>query len=325
MIFFLHGPDTSRSAAILATTIAGGVLTLATGISTVLQYMVRDAAKQVTVTNLAQRIRAWWIMTAIFAGAMWIGLIGVCVLFALVSFLALRELLTLAPTRRGDHGTLFWAFFVVVPLQYYLIYIHWYGFYSIFIPVWVFLFICIRSTLTGDYKGYMERVSKIAVGVMICVYCLSHAAALLLLDVRLDKPPWTYDPWPLVLFLVVVVEMSDVLQYVWGKLLGRHKIAPHLSPNKTWEGFIGGVVSASLLGMGLYFITPFSPRNALVIAFVIAVMGFFGGVVMSAIKRDAGIKDFSHLIEGHGGMLDRVDSLSFAAPVFFHIVRYWYT
>lgn len=124
---------------------------------------------------------------------------------------------------------------------------------------------------------------------------------------------------------MLIVQMSDVLQYVFGKLLGRHKIAPNVSPNKTWEGFAGGIITASLLGAGLWWITPFTPLRALEISLLITLAGFGGGLCMSAIKRDRGIKDFGTLIEGHGGAMDRLDSICFAAPVFFHVTRYWYT
>jgi len=298
----------------------GTLLIVATLVGLILQRTAKSENAKRTVANMNARTRAWWVMVAIFGASIALGQLGACILFAMISFFALREMITLAPTRRGDHHTLFWAFFVIIPLQYYLIYISWYGLYSIFIPVYCFLFLAIRSTLTGDSTRYLERTAKVQWGVMICVYCLSHAPALLMLDV-IGQP----RPWKLLAFLVIVVQMSDVLQYVWGKLLGRAKIAPHLSPNKTWEGFIGGILSASLLGVGLYWLTPFTIPRAAGISFVIAILGFFGGIVMSAVKRDAGIKDFGHLIEGHGGMLDRVDSLAFAAPVFFHIVRYWYS
>ena len=129
----------------------------------------------------------------------------------------------------------------------------------------------------------------------------------------------------LIAFLVLVVQSSDVLQYVWGKLLGRHKIAPELSPSKTVEGFVGGVASATVLGALLWWITPFSPWQAGAMALMIKLMGFFGGLVMSAIKRDRGVKDWGWMIEGHGGVLDRLDSVIFAAPVFFHLTRYWWT
>ena len=129
----------------------------------------------------------------------------------------------------------------------------------------------------------------------------------------------------ILIFLILVVQSSDVLQYVWGKLLGRRKIAPGLSPSKTVEGFVGGVLSASGLGAALWWITPFEPGQAFLVALAITLMGFLGGLVMSAIKRDRGVKDWGSLIEGHGGMLDRLDSVCFSAPVFFHITRYWWT
>jgi phosphatidate cytidylyltransferase len=296
-----------------------GVLIAGTLVAAMLRH-TRGKQNPRIIQNLVVRVRAWWGIVGVFAIALVAGRGGVCTLFAIISFLSLRELLTLAPTRLGDHHTLFWAFFVIIPLQYYIVYIGWYTFFTIFIPVWCFIFLALRSTLAGDTKRYLERTAKVQWGVMICVYFLSHAPALLMLPTDGDV-----EPWKMLVFLVIVVQMSDVLQYIWGMLLGKHKIAPHISPNKTWEGFIGGVLCATVLGAAIRFLTPFRFAQSIYISFTIAVMGFFGGIVMSAIKRDAGIKDFGHLIEGHGGMLDRVDSLVFAAPVFFHVVRYWYT
>ena len=279
-----------------------------------------DSSKK-TVDNLIARVNAWWVMVGIFGTALWAGAGATITLFAFVSFLALREVLTLTPTRRGDHRTLFWAFFVTLPLQYLLIYRDWYNLFVILIPVYGFLFFAIRSALAGDVTCYLERAAKVYWGVMICVYCLSHVPALL----RLDIAGYGLGHWQLVAFLVIVVQMSDVLQYVWGKSLGKNKVAPKLSPSKTWEGLIGGIATASLLGMAMMPLTPFAWWQAFLLAMLICVMGFFGGLVASAIKRDAGVKDYGQLIEGHGGMMDRVDSLAFAAPVFFHVVRYSFT
>jgi phosphatidate cytidylyltransferase len=154
---------------------------------------------------------------------------------------------------------------------------------------------------------------------MICVYCLSYTPALLMLQIA------GYGrPAKLMLYLVLVDQLSDVLQYVWGKMLGRHKIAPVVSPNKTWEGFVGGVLSATAIGTALWWMTPFTPAVAAAVSFTITLMGFAGGLTMSAIKRDRGVKDYGTMIKGHGGILDRMDSMCFAAPVFFHIVRYFY-
>lgn len=179
----------------------------------------------------------------------------------------------------------------------------------------------IVSALRHDTQRFLERVSEVQWGMMICVFCLSHVPALLALNI----PGFEGRNLLLIAFLVGVVQMSDVLQYVWGKLLGRHKIAPAISPSKTVEGFAGGVLSATLLGTGIWWITPFSPWQAAGFAFVISLMGFLGGLVMSAIKRDRGVKDWGWIIEGHGGVLDRLDSVIFAAPIFFHLLRYWWT
>ena len=278
-----------------------------------------DSARHV-IDNLNARTRAWWKMSAIFALTLIVGKTGSLILFALLSFLALREYITLVPTRRGDHRTLFWSFFVITPLQYFLIGIDWYGLFAILIPAFAFVFIPARIALAGDTEHFLERAAKIQFGLMICAYCLSHAPALLILKI----PAYEGHDSVLLLYLVLVDQMSDVLQYVWGKLFGRHKIAPSVSPNKTWEGFIGGVATATLLGAFLSWATPFTRWQAAGMSFAITIMGFLGGLVMSAIKRDAGVKDFGAVIEGHGGILDRIDSLCFAAPVFFHFVRYFF-
>lgn len=296
----------------------GGVLLLATAIAEILRW--RATGPSAVLDNLVARIRAWWVMAAVVGLAFLGGRIGVTVLFALISLFALREFITLTPTRRGDYWALVVAFYVFLPYQYWLVYSGWYGMSTLLIPVYAFLFLPILSTIGGDTTRYLERSAKVQWGLMVSVFCISHVPALLNLEIE------GYEGRNLLLiaFLVIVVQSSDVLQYVWGKLCGRRLIAPSLSPSKTVEGFVGGVASASVLGAGLWWITPFAPWQAALLALVTNLMGFFGGLVMSAIKRDRGIKDWGHMIEGHGGMLDRLDSVCFAAPVFFHLVRYWW-
>lgn len=298
-----------------------GLLVLASAIGWVLGQRVQAEAGQAVVVNLNARVRAWWVMTAVFAAALATGGIGSVILFGLTSFIALREFITLTPTRRADHRTLFWAFFVFVPVQYWLVATQWYGLFVIFIPVYAFLFVPVRSVLAGDTEDFLARTAKIQWGLMVAVYCVSHAPALLMLDI----PGYAGENAKLLLYLIVVVQLSDVLQYVFGKTLGRHKIVPKVSPNKTWEGTVGGIAAATLIGTALWWVTPFSPWEAAGIALVVNLAGFAGGLCMSAIKRDRGIKDFGSLIQGHGGVLDRIDSLCFAAPLFFHLVRYLYT
>lgn len=301
----------------------GGVLALlvvASVIGAILARTAKSESAKKVIGNLNSRTRAWWKMSAIFALTLLTGKIGSLILFALLSFLAFREYITLVPTRRGDHRTLFWSFFIITPLQYYLIGIDWYGLFAILIPAFAFIFIPARIALAGDTEHFLERAAKIQFGLMICAYCLSHAPALLILKI----PGYEGRNAQLLLYFVLVDQMSDVLQYVWGKLLGRHKIAPSVSPNKTWEGFVGGIATATLLGALLSWATPFTRWEAAGLSFAICILGFCGGLVMSAIKRDAGVKDFGAIIEGHGGILDRIDSICFAAPVFFHLVRYFY-
>jgi phosphatidate cytidylyltransferase len=297
------------------------VLALATLIGQVLRWHVARGQPHGVIDNLNQRIAAWWAMVALVALAFAGGKGGVIVLFALLSLLALREFVTLTYTRRSDHVALALAFYVFLPLQYGLIWIEWYGLYSIFIPVYAFLFLPIVAALRADTNRFLERIAEVQWALMLAVFCLSHVPAL----VTLEVPGYAGRNLLLIAFLVIVVQSSDVLQYVWGKLFGRHKVAPLLSPSKTWEGFVGGVASATALGAALYWITPFTMFEAAAIALAINLMGFFGGLVMSGIKRDLGVKDWGHLIAGHGGVLDRLDSVLFAAPVYFHIVRYWYT
>lgn len=302
----------------------GGVLLLlviASTIGRVLRSRARSDSARATVDNLVARIKAWWVMCGIFAFTLAIGRAGSLALFGLLSFLALREFITLTRTHRADHRTLFWAFFVFTPAQYWLVGVQWYGMFALLIPVYAFLFVAARVAAAGDTQRFLERAAEIHFGLMLCVFAVSHAPALLMLDI----PGYEGRNANLLMFLVLVAQMSDVLQYVWGKLLGRRRIAPTVSPNKTVEGFIGGVATAVLIGTGLWWVTPFSPLEAAGMSTVIAVMGFFGGLVMSAVKRDRGVKDFGTVIEGHGGILDRIDSICFAAPVFFHLTRYFFS
>jgi len=304
--------------------LVGGVVALLVTASLtgwILSHCVTNEKARGTIQNLNARVKAWWIMVAIFALAMATGGIGSVVLFGLTSFLALREFITLTPTSRGDHRTLFWVFFVILPLQYYLIAIKWYGMFAIMIPVYAFLFVPLRSAVAGDCERFLERTAKIQWGLMICVYCVSYVPALLSLDI----PGYAHQNGKLMFYFVLVAQISDVLQYVWGKTLGNRKILPSVSPNKTWAGFVGGITCATLIGMGLWWATPFSPWQSAGMSLAITLMGFAGGLVMSAIKRDRGVKDYGQMIEGHGGVMDRIDSLCFAAPVFFHLTRFYFT
>lgn len=273
--------------------------------------------------ELTARVQSWWWMAAVFFGAVAFTTGISLILFTFLSFWALKEYVTLLKTRPADHMALAFCF-LAIPIQYYWAAIQWYGMFIIFIPVLMFLILPLRLVLSQETAGFVASASQIQWGLMAFVFGLSHLAFLLLLPSPRTSTAGV-NGRTLVLFLAFVVEMSDVLQYIWGKTLGRHKILPGVSPNKTWEGFLGGIASATLLSLAIRFLTPFSTRETVLVSLIITIAGFAGGAVMSAVKRDFGVKDFGGLIPGHGGMLDRVDSLCYAAPAFFHYLwRYHY-
>ena len=336
------------------------LLTMATGIGQLLKRQSDIGLNPVVIDQFNLRIQAWWVLCAVLAADFLLGQTATVFLFWALSFWALREFITLTPTRMADHRALFWVFIFFSPLQYLLVGMNRYELYSVVIPVYGFLFIPARIAFAGDYKRYLERCAKIQAGLMICVYCLSYAPAILYLDIRpqsqgapparaaarADDTPADDDDATaegrangssatatvarqpnarLLFFFLLVVVLGDAFQYISEKLIGQHVIAPAISPNRTWEGFLGGVGCATLFGTAMWWATPFHPLEAAMMSLIITTMGFAGGMTMSAIKRDRGVKDYGTLIEGHGGVLDRIDSTCFAAPVFFHVTRYLFT
>jgi len=299
-----------------------GILITASVVGFILGKRAKTDKARETVDNLNARTNSWWAMVIILFLALSVGRVGAVLIFFLVSFLALREFITATPTRRADHRALFASFFIILPYQFWLVFTNWYGFFSIMIPVYAFVLIPILTVIRGDAKEFLERTARTQWGLMVCVYFISHIPMLMNLPIPPEK--LRMGSAGLILFLVAVIQGSDVMQYVWGKLIGKHPIAPALSPKKTIEGFIGGILTASLLGVAMHRLTPFSPLQAFFISLMLCFLGFFGGLVMSAIKRDRGIKDWGTLIEGHGGMMDRIDSLCFSAPLYFHVLRYFF-
>jgi phosphatidate cytidylyltransferase len=299
------------------------VVVVLLGIATIVGQVVKRqphlGLNAAAIATFNRRVRAWWIICALLALAFVSPTLTVT-LFGLMSFWALREFITLTPTRLGDHRALFWVFFFFTPLQYILVAWNNYELYSILIPVYAFLFIPARIALSGDYKRFLERVAKIQSGLLICVYCLSFAPALLYLNLEGVKDD-AQSRARLMFFFVAMALLSEAFQFIWSQLYGRHVIAPAINAARTWEGLVGGSASTALAGMVLYWATPFDLWQAAFLSTTIAVMGFAGAMTMSAIKRDRGVRDYGTLVEGHGGVLDRIDAICFAAPVFYHITR----
>lgn len=288
-------------------------------IATVVYYVLRATRRERDYTELWLRIRSWWLMIGALFLALALERTGTIVFVAILSYLALKEFYSIVPTRHVDRRAIFWVY-LTIPLQYYWVGIAWYGMFIIFIPVYVFLFIPTRLLLTGEATGFIRAAGTLHWGAMLAVFSLSHLAYLLVLPAQ-NNP--TGAGVGLVLYLLFLTQFNDVAQYVWGKTLGRHKIAPRVSPQKTWEGFVGGVLTTIALGAALSgWLTPLSLPQGLMAGALISVAGFFGDLTMSAVKRDLQIKDTSNLIPGHGGILDRLDSLTFTAPLFFHYIYY---
>lgn len=296
-------------------------------------------AESAVVRRFNQNLRVWWTMAVIIAFGFLLQRLGIVLLFGILSFWSLREFITMTPTRRGDHRSLFWVFFVFTPLQYILIglgsnppemfggpEVDYYKFYSIMIPVYASLFIPARAAFAGDFKRFLERSAKIQFGLLICVYSLSYAPAILDLDlVTTEGYVWDGSTTSVLVFFLLIAQLAAVFERVWGKLAGRTVIADKINASRTWEGFVGSMVATGIVAAALSWATPFHPWEAGVLGSVVAVMGCSGTLTMSAIKRDRGVTDTGTLVQGHAGLLDQIDNVCFSAPIFYHITRFFWS
>jgi phosphatidate cytidylyltransferase len=310
--------------------LALGLLILMLLAAQILKRQSENLIDKTTVRGFERRVIAWLTMCLLLTSALIFSSVVTVIFFGIVSFWALREFITMTPTRRADHRTLFWVIFLFTPLQYVLIAFDLYYFYTIVIPVYGSLFIAARIAFSGDHKRYLERIAKIQFGLLLCVYALSHAPALLYLKLQtFDSTADTWRPWDgspagLLMYFVLLVQLSDMFQFVWDRLAGRNVIAPDVNATRTWEGLIGSACFTAIVGMFIQWVlpvTPFTISGAGCLGLVIATMAASGSMTMSAIKRDRGIKETGTLVQGHRGILDLIDAVCFAAPIFFHITR----
>lgn len=294
-------------------------------------FLMTRLKPQVDTGELVLRTKSWWVMIAFFTLALVSSKTVALCFLGFVSFLAFKEYVSLIPTRRADRRVLFWAYLAIIP-QYYWAGAEWYGMFIIFIPVYMFLFIAFRMIIAQSTEGFLKAAATIHWGLMTCVFSISHMAYLLVLrkpETAATRAEWIRDDAAggagLLLFLVFLTQFNDVAQYCWGKMLGKHKVLPVVSPKKTWEGLIGGVLTTTAAAAAIApLLTPFGPVQALLSGLIIGVFGFAGDVSISAVKRDLGVKDMGNLIPGHGGIMDRIDSLTFTAPLFFHYTYFFY-
>lgn len=289
--------------------------------STLVVKILRARRPDNNYTELSNRVNSWWVMAIIFTLAIVLSKTLTLIFLGFVSFMALKEYLSMIPGRRADRRVLFWAY-LSIPLQYYWISIGWYGMFIIFIPVYMFLFIPLRMLIVGQTEKFLFAIGSIHWGMMITIFGISHAAYLVVLP---EVETMNANGPSLLFYLVFLTQFNDVAQFVWGKMLGKRAIVPSISPNKTWEGFLGGLGTTVILAIILApWLTPLSINMSIFAGLIIGLGGFIGDVNISAVKRDIGIKDSGTLIPGHGGILDRIDSLSYTAPLFFHFIRYFY-
>ncbi len=309
------------------------VVFLVLGFSTVFSAVLQRIKPGIDFGELLSRIRTWWFIVGLFTLALAWSPTAAIVFLGFVSYLSLKEFLSMAPTRRADRRVLFYTY-LAVPVQYYLAAQAWYDMFLVFIPVMMFVWLPTRMWMIGKTDGFLRAAGTLHWALMITVFSLSHAAILLAFEPG-DDPRWdpshisevgTACPGPgLLLFLILMTELNDIFQYCWGKSFGRRKVAPDVSPGKTYAGLIGGVLStvavAAWVGPRL---TLLDMPASMLAGGLIGVSGFAGDLCLSALKRDLKIKDFGATLPGHGGVLDRVDSLVFTAPLFFHMVSYCY-
>lgn len=291
-----------------------GFILLALIVATILIYV------KFPTQELKDRINSWWIIIGFFVVGAMLHTTTAMFFFGFLSYLALKEYFTLIPSRQTDRRVMFYAYLSIIP-QYYFAGIGWYGMFIIWIPVFLFLLLPFKQVLIGETKGFLENTSRVQWGLMMFVFGLSHLAYMITLT---PVEGYSVGGTELVLYLVLLTELNDILQYLWGKSIGKRKIVPKVSPNKTVEGFVGAFVSISILAVLFSFLTPFSWLQDLVAGMIISGGGFIGDVVISMIKRDIGVKDSGNMLPGHGGILDRVDSLIYTTPLFFHYVYYLY-
>ena len=288
------------------------------------EFADEDQAEQrrANLQSINGIIRTSWFMVGIFWLGWMMGNRVALTLFGLVSFFSLREFLTLSPTRRGDHRSLVLAFFVVLPMQYWLVWAEHFDMFAVFIPVFVFLAIPVVSALANDPLHFLEHNAKLQWGIMVCIYGMSHVPALLMLHF----PGYDHRNAFMVFFLVMVVQVCMVMQHLMGRWMNKKPVAPAISSSFNWPAWWIGISVASVFGAALAGITPWVPATAFAFSFIACLAGSMGHFVMKALKRDRGIPSWGkegRAVTGAGGLLDRVDALCFAAPVFFHSAR-WY-
>ena len=302
---------------------AFGSIVAILAVTSVIAAVLTRAHPSKNYVALKLRIQTWWWLAAVLFLIISFDRKVAVIAMAIVSFMAFKEFLSIAPVRRADNAVLLLAY-LSIPVQYVWVGMAWYGMFIIFIPVYIFLLLPMRMAISGATQGFLRAAGSIQWGLMTTVFSISHMAFLLNMPIKTGEHG-AINGEMLVFFLVVLTQMNDVAQYAWGKVLGRHRTIPAIHSSKTIEGLLGAIATTSLFAWMLApWLTPMSPLHAVVAGVLISLFGFIGDVVISSVKLDIGLKDTGNLVPGHGGILDRLDSLTYTAPLFFHYIYYLY-
>ena len=294
--------------------IVGGILALAGVLLGVLSLAGKD------VSSIWKTYRGWLIMIPLIFGVIFLGRVATIIGVTLLAVFGFKEfaratglyedwwftgIVYLAIAALGV------ACFVTDPR------LHTLGWYGVFmaLPVYVIAIILLIPIIRNRAKGQLQPVALAIVGFVYFGWMFSHLGFL-------ANTPYAYG---YLLYLIFAVEINDVAAFTCGKLFGRHKLRENISPNKTIEGSLGAIAVSMLMPWLLWFSFPhFDPLHLILTGLIVGIGGQVGDLVISFIKRDIGIKDMGAVISGHGGVLDRIDSMIFVAPIFFHMVRWFH-
>jgi len=190
----------------------------------------------------------------------------------------------------------------------------WYGLF-VAVPAFAIALILLIPILRNRARGELQRISLAVVGFVYIGWMFGHLG--FIANAR--------DAYGFICYIIFATGLTDVAAFTFGKIFGRHPLRSEISPNKTWEGALGALGVAMILPWLLRFSFPFFGTWQLILTgLIIGIGGQLGDLSISVIKRDIGTKDMAATIPGHGGILDRIDSLIYAAPLFMHMVKYYY-
>ncbi|MFA6237759.1 MAG: phosphatidate cytidylyltransferase [Bacteriovorax sp.] len=297
-----------------------GIIYLLIAVLTCIFYSIRAIKGNSNLINeLIERTRSWWVMLLIFTVVVFINRELATIGIALLSLIAFRELSSNLNLRNSDRRTILWCY-IAIPFQFMAAYTQYYAFFVIFIPVIMYIFLTFRTVAKGDVENITRSLGSIHWAIMLTIFSFSHIVYILSFPL---KENFSAGNGGMVLFLVLITEFNDIFQFTCGKFFGKNKIIPSVSPNKTTEGFIGGMILTTFMGYLLKFLLPINTEKTVILTVLLCIVGFSGDITLSAVKREHKIKDMGNSIPGHGGMMDRLDSLAFTSITFFYLIRYW--